>query len=223
MLRLESVQHSYGRGSRAVRALEPLELSVAKGEFLQLEGPSGSGKSTLLFIAGGMLRPSSGRVTLDGTDLYGAPAQELDRARGQRIGFVFQGCHLLPYLDAMGNLLAADGGRGDGDRSARARELLDSVGLAQRSHHRPDQLSVGERQRVALAQALMPGPDLILADEPTGNLDPDNAARVLGGLTEFRDRGGSVLLVTHRNDAGALADRRLRLEAGRLIESGTEG
>lgn len=223
MLRLESVQHTYGRGAREVRALDGVALTVEPGEFLQLEGPSGSGKSTLLFIAGGMLRPTSGRVLLEGMDLYAASQGELDRVRGKRIGFVFQACHLLPYLDALGNLMAADGGRGGREVEGRARELLHSVGLENRAHHRPDQLSVGERQRVALAQALMPEPDVILADEPTGNLDPDNAVRVVRGLVDFRDRGGSVLLVTHGHEGGEFADRHLRLESGCLSEVGQEG
>ena len=202
-----------------VTALEKTDLEVEAGEFVAVRGPSGSGKTTLLLAAGGMLRPTSGRVEAEGRDLYGMSAAERARFRRDRLGFVFQLYHLVPYLSTLHNVRLSPGGsrggaeKGKGkDGRARAAELLEELGLAHRVHHRPGELSAGERQRVALARALYRRPALLLADEPTGNLDPENRKIVLDRMAAFRAAGGTVLVVTHGDDVEATADRTVVLE-----------
>lgn len=201
------------RGAPEVRALGGVNLTIGAGEFVVVRGPSGSGKSTLLLTLGGMRRPSSGVVGYRGEDLYASAESRRRELRRGPIGFVFQEMHLLPYLDAERNVALA---RREGVRSS-AREQLTELGLATRLTHRPAQLSAGERQRVAVARALMREPEVILADEPTGSLDPENAALVLARLAEFHTRGGTVVLVTHTADLPLpAAHRELRMERGRL-------
>ncbi len=180
-------------------------------------GPVGSGKTTLLLTLGGMQRPSDGSVQLAGRDLYALSPAERARLRSSEIGFVFQMFHLVPYLDLLGNVLLACPGKPSAEVRQRASGLMDELGLADRASHRPGELSAGERQRLAVARALLNRPKLILADEPTGNLDPENAAEVIRHLAEFHRAGGTVVLVTHGAAADAHADRTLRLEQGRLV------
>jgi len=205
--------------TRAGRIVGLVEVSfhINPGEFVVLQGPSGSGKSTLLLTLGGMLRPSSGTVTVAGTDLYALSSGARARVRAAQIGFVFQLFHLVPYLTVHQNILA-------GLTSAQAREnrdrvdaLITELGLTERRRTLPGTLSAGERQRVALARALVRRPPLILADEPTGNLDPANAALVFQHLGRYRQEGGTVLVVTHGQEATSHATRILRLEAGRFV------
>ena len=209
MIRLTDVSKVYRKSGKEIRALDGMSLSVSRGEFVAVRGPSGSGKTTLLLTTGGMIRPTAGQVLLDGEDLYSLPARRRARLRGEKIGFVFQMFHLLGYLSVLENVRSAclAGGRRRPGGKDRAVELLEHVGLGDRLAHRPGELSAGERQRVAMARALMRRPELILADEPTGNLDPDSASAVMSYLGEYHRDGGTVLLVTHESVAAEHAQR----------------
>jgi len=216
MIRCEEVTKICKNGSK-ITSLDRFTAEVAEGEFVAVRGPSGSGKTTLLLTLGGMQRPSDGSVQLAGRDLYALSPAERARLRSSEIGFVFQMFHLVPYLDLLGNVLLACPGKPSAEVRKRAGGLMDELGLADRASHRPGELSAGERQRLAVARALLNRPKLILADEPTGNLDPENAAEVIRHLAEFHRGGGTVVLVTHGAAADAHADRTLRLEQGRLL------
>ena len=217
-IQADNIGRVYGgvRGG-AVTALADVSMCVASGECVVVVGPSGSGKSTLLNMLGGLAAPTAGRVLLDGTDMYALSKVRRARLRREKLGFVFQSFHLIPFLTAEENVRVSLALR-CGSRAATAvaaRGLLDRVGLAARAGHLPDQLSVGERQRVALARAVAGSPGIILADEPTGNLDPQSAASISGYLRQFRDEGAAVIVVTHDNSLAAIADRTLELQAGR--------
>jgi len=218
MIVLDKVSKVYRKPDGDVRALDDMSLSVAAGEFITVRGPSGSGKSTLLLAVGGMIRPTQGRVVVDGQDLYAVSSAQRARLRAEKIGFVFQMFHLVPYLDTLENVLVPNlaGAR---VASQDAAELLGHLQLAERLHHRPSELSTGERQRVALARALIKRPEIVLADEPTGNLDPDNARQVMSYLAEFHRGGGTVLVVTHDPLADEYAQRTVLLDRGKLRES----
>jgi putative ABC transport system ATP-binding protein len=212
MLLLERVGKTYPKGSARITALAPIDLAVRPGEFAALQGPSGSGKTTCLLIAGGLLRPDRGRVMVDGRDIYAMARDELAAFRSRNIGFVFQQYHLIPYLSVLENILAPEAaqGRVDGGQE-RGRRLAGQFGLGHRLDHTPAELSSGEKQRTALARALLFRPRILLADEITGNLDSANAQVVLGYLREYVNTGGSVLLVTHDLDIARQADRVERL------------
>ena len=217
MIRCDEVTKVFRKNGSEVTSLDRFTAEVAEGEFVAVRGPSGSGKTTLLLTLGGMQRPSDGSVQLAGRDLYALSPAERARLRSSEIGFVFQMFHLVPYLDLLGNVLLACPGKPSAEVRQRAGGLMDELGLADRASHRPGELSAGERQRLAVARALLNRPKLILADEPTGNLDPENAAEVIRHLAEFHRAGGTVVLVTHGAAADAHADRTLRLEQGRLV------
>ncbi len=202
-----------------VRALDGVTLHVRQGEFVAVRGPSGSGKTTLLLTIGGMLRPSGGKVVVNGCDVYAMSERERAVFRANNIGFVFQMFHLVPYLSVLDNVLLAAGPGGKHIMPADARGLLERFGLTRREHHKPEELSAGERQRVAMARALLNEPRVILADEPTGNLDPDNAAAVIEGLAGFHRNGGTVVVVTHGVAVDEYADRIVCLRDGRIDES----
>lgn len=225
MLRLDQVSKTYQRGPAKVTAMTDVSLQLDRGQFLAIRGPSGCGKSTLLLTAGGLLRPEAGRVQLGEHDLYALSADERAKVRAGEIGFIFQQFHLVSYLTVMQNVLAAALGLPSAsagtvaEQQERAEELLRQFGLLDRQQHVPARLSVGERQRVALARALFNRPRLLLADEPTGNLDPDNAEVVLQSFVDFAAQGGVVLLVTHDARAAATAQQVRSMEAGRLEKS----
>ena len=205
MISCDQITKNYG----AVTALAPFDLNVKQGEFVAVKGVSGSGKTTLLLMLGGMLRPTRGKVHFDGTDLYSQSGSARTDYRATEVGFVFQMFHLVPYLGVEENVrLAAR----NGAMTQRPRELLEQFGLGHRLTHTPGELSAGERQRVALARALVNGPRLILADEPTGNLDPENDRQVFEHLSEFHRAGGTVIVVTHGSTADEFADRIVNLE-----------
>lgn len=217
LLQLESLSKSYRGPEGIVNAVNEVSLSVGGGEFVAVHGPSGCGKTTLLLAAGALLRPTQGRVLLNGQDPYALSPGLRAQLRAVNVGFVFQQFHLVPYLDVLDNILAPTLALGaNGNAPARAIELAERFGLAERLHHVPGALSTGERQRVALARALFNQPKLLLADEPTGNLDEPNGQRVLGCLAEFARNGGAVLLVTHEPRAGDHASRILRMAGGKL-------
>lgn len=219
LIRVTALRKRYaGRGGE-VRALDGVDLEFERGTFTTVRGPSGCGKSTLLLTIGGMLRPTSGTVTIEGKDLYAMSRAERARVRADRIGFVFQLFHLVPYLDVRENVRL---GAIDGESDQAADVLLAELGMATRASHRPAELSAGERQRVALARALVAKPALILADEPTGNLDPDTGVEVLEHLASYRDGGGTVIMVTHGPDGDRFADRAVRIEAGKVVADDRE-
>ena len=217
-LRVESLAKHYAAGGHTVHAVAGVSLDVAAGEFVSVQGPSGCGKSTLLLAAGGLLRPDAGTVRVAGADLYALSTDARAAHRARLVGFVFQRFHLVPYLSVLDNVLAPSLGTFVPDAPARARALVERFGLADRARHRPSELSTGERQRTALARALLPGPKLLLADEPTGNLDAENARVVLGALRAFAQGGGAVLLVTHDPEAAAYATRTVRMRHGRVVD-----
>ena len=217
MIQLEGVSKVYQSAHREVRALDDLTLAIETGEFVAVRGPSGCGKSTLLSLVGGLALPTHGTIHVSGFNVSSMSAGERARFRAENVGFVFQMFHLLPYLSVVDNVLLAANSNYDGAREE-VESLLDKFGLDQRRLHRPSQLSAGERQRVAMARAFLNRPKLLLADEPTGNLDPKNAAAVLDLLNDFHKDGGTVLLVTHDDKAAARAGRTIALDSGRLAE-----
>ncbi len=218
-IELERVSKIYHRADGPVRALDDVSLKIAQGEFVVVRGPSGSGKSTLLMLVGGLGRPTHGRVIVGGKEVSSATAAELAEYRATTIGFVFQMFHLMPYLTVLENVLAAMPCSQAATARQRAAHLLEQCGLAERLKHYPAELSAGERQRVAIARAMINNPQLILADEPTGNLDQPSGEEVLKLLAEFNRAGGTVLLVTHQQWAADFADRTVRLEAGRIVDA----
>jgi ABC-type lipoprotein export system ATPase subunit len=202
-----------------VQAADHVSLDVGVGGFTALMGPSGSGKSTVLLSSGGLLVPDDGTVLVAGEDIYAATQEKRARIRASTIGFVFQQFHLIPYLNVLDNVLTPALALKIPDAAARAQELVSHFGLDGRVHHVPSELSTGEKQRAALARALLHRPKLLLADEPTGNLDEENSERVLKALREFANGGGAVLLVTHFANAAGYADTVVRLEDGKLFEA----
>ncbi len=220
MLRLESVSKQYVRRGQTVTALHGADVTIHNGDYVAVIGPSGSGKSTLLSVLGGMLTPSDGRVWMDETSLYDQTVAVRSALRSSRMGFVFQTFNLIPYLTALQNVqvpLCLLGMTSEEQRS-RACAVLEKFGLAERLHHRPSELSIGQQQRVALARTLVNDPQLILADEPTGNLDPDSRNLVLDALDAARAQGRTVVMVTHDPTAAARASRLLQLRDGILTE-----
>jgi len=211
LVQVEHLEKRFG----SVRALDGVSFMVEAGEWIAIMGPSGSGKTTLINILGGLDRPSAGRVIVDGLEISEHSEQELTRYRAEKIGFIFQQFHLVPYLTALENVMLAQYFHSLTDENEAA-EALKRVGLDGRSTHLPSQLSGGEQQRVAIARALINHPKLILADEPTGNLDEANEVIVLNLLRGLHRAGHTILVVTHSQAIGNLADRRIELEHGRL-------
>ena len=226
-LEARDVVKRYQEGSVQVEALSGVNLQVAEGEFLAIMGPSGSGKSTLLHILGALDRPSQGSVTIHGRRYDNLDDRELTRLRGEVFGFVFQFFNLLPTLTAAENVLlpALVAGESPAEYASRTDELLNMVGLSERAAHLPAAMSGGEQQRVAIARALLRRPQLLLADEPTGNLDSVSGANVLALLRRLVDDGQTVVMVTHDGDAAALADRVVFLRDGHIVHevSGGDG
>jgi putative ABC transport system ATP-binding protein len=217
VIRLEGVSKVVQSGPERLTILHPLDLEVGSGQFLSIVGPSGSGKSTLLGLIAGLDAPTAGRVFVDGLDLTALDEDALARLRGAKIGFVFQFFHLLPSLTALENVLVPMEIAGMPGAESRSRELLEEVGLSERTHHYPSQLSGGEQQRVALARALANDPPILLADEPTGNLDAANGRHIVEILLDIhRRRGTTIVLATHDAGLAAKADRTLLLRGGRI-------
>ena len=216
MISFENVSKIYRTRRGEVRALDEVSLQVAEGEFLVVRGHSGSGKTTLLLATGGMLRPTNGRVVVSGNDVYAMSERQRAKFRAQNIGFVFQMFHLVPYLNVIENALLPDGVMKERAGKAEARKLLERLNISGREHHRPSELSAGERQRTAIARALLNRPRIVLADEPTGNLDPENAAEVIEYLAQFHRDGGTVVVVTHGSVADQYADRIIHLREGSI-------
>ena len=220
MIVLRGVAKTVDSGGRPLTILHPLDLTVPDGQFLAIVGPSGSGKSTLLGLLAGLDAPSTGQIVIDGTDITTLGEDALARLRGEKIGFVFQFFHLVPSLTAVENISVPMEIAGRRDAMARARQLIAEVGLADRAHHYPSQLSGGEQQRIAIARALANDPPIVLADEPTGNLDSGTGRIILDLLLNVRrTRGATLVLVTHDAELASLADTRLTLRDGRQVET----
>jgi putative ABC transport system ATP-binding protein len=218
MIVVEGLRKSIRNGARTVEILRGLDFSVPKGEFVAIMGASGSGKSTLLGLLAGLDTPSAGVVRLNGVAISYMPEDRLAQVRGRTVGFVFQSYQLVPTLTALENVLLVHELNAEGDGKPRARQLLTSVGLGDRMDHYPVQLSGGEQQRVALARAFVMRPPIVLADEPTGNLDTVNGAHVLELLLELnRTEGTTLLLVTHDATLAACAGRRIVLRDGMIV------
>lgn len=214
---LENLDLSLGRGAARVHILKGVSLAIDKGDAVGLVGPSGSGKTTLLMTLAGLERPDSGRVIVDGTDLSGLDEDALARFRGRRIGIVFQSFHLIPTMTALENVALPLELAGVSDAFDRAAAELDGVGLRDRVQHYPSQLSGGEQQRVAIARAIAPNPAILVADEPTGNLDEATGRAVIDLLFALRrDRGATLVLVTHDLALAARCRRTVRLRSGRI-------
>jgi putative ABC transport system ATP-binding protein len=219
VIELREVSKTVTSGTEPLTILHPLTLQVPRGQFLAIVGPSGSGKSTLLGLIAGLDAPSSGQVLIDGVDITRLDEDALARLRGEKIGFVFQFFHLIPSLTAYENVAVPMEIAGVPDPRDRAALLMEEVGLTGRAHHYPSQLSGGEQQRVALARALANNPPIVLADEPTGNLDTANGRHIMELLRGVhRSRGSTVVLVTHDAELASLADARLALRDGRVVD-----
>jgi putative ABC transport system ATP-binding protein len=219
MIQLREVSKTVKSGDQPLTILHPLTLDIPGGQFLAIVGPSGSGKSTLLGLIAGLDAPSAGAVLIDGVDITRLDEDALARLRGEKIGFVFQFFHLIPSLTAYENVAVPMEIAGTPDVRRRTDALLQEVGLTGRAHHYPSQLSGGEQQRVALARALANAPAIVLADEPTGNLDTATGRHILELLREIhRARGTTIILVTHDAELAAIADSRLVLRDGRVVE-----
>jgi putative ABC transport system ATP-binding protein len=223
VIELRGVSKTVQSGSQPLTILHPLDYTIASGEFVAIVGPSGSGKSTLLGLLAGLDAPTTGQIVIDGTNITTLSEDRLARLRGEKIGFVFQFFHLVPSLTAFENIMVPMEIAGRRDAVARGRQLLAEVGLSDRGHHYPSQLSGGEQQRVAIARALANDPPIVLADEPTGNLDTTTGRHILDLLlTVRRIRKTTLVLVTHDPALAALADTRLTLRDGRPVEQGAE-
>ena len=217
---LRAVERAYGSGARAVRALDKIDLTIAAGEFLAIEGPSGSGKSTLLQLLGALDRPTNGSLVFDGHELSKLDDRALTQLRSRDIGFVFQSFNLIPTLTAAENVETAlvPLRHGRAARRSRVAEVLDRIGLADRATHLPSRLSGGEQQRVAIARALANEPRVILADEPTGNLDSTTSDEIVRTLRQLSaEHGVTVIVVTHAEEVARHSERRVRLRDGRVV------
>jgi len=215
--RLEGVRKIHRRGRGEVRALDGVDLEIRRGEWLAVTGPSGSGKSTLLHVLGLLDRPTEGRYILDGRDTAGLDDAAASRLRGRSLGFVFQDFHLLPEETALRNVMLPLLYAGTPGPREKARAALEGVGLADRIDHRPGELSGGEQQRVAIARALVKDPLLVLADEPTGNLDSATGGKVLELLAALHGRGITLVVVTHEHSVADRAQRRIEVRDGKLV------
>ncbi len=225
MIRLEEIKKTYKKRDSEVVALQADRLDIETGEYVAIVGPSGSGKTTLLSILGGMLSPTEGRVILDDVDLYAQSAVDRTLLRRERMGFVFQTFNLLPYLSALENVqipLFLSSWR-PAAQQERATSLLTELGLGNRLHHKPSELSTGQQQRVALARTLSNNPRVILADEPTGNLDPDSREHILNMFDACVAQGRTIVMVTHDTNAAERAGRTIRLVDGMILEATSNG
>lgn len=216
MIELNGIQKNYVRGAEEVHALRGVDLEIGKGEFVSVVGPSGSGKTTMLHIMGCLDQPSLGVMKIDGAAVDQLPEKELVRIRREKIGFVFQQFHLIPGLSVYENVtLPLLFARREADE-AKIRQLLDLIGLDSRRRHHPNQLSGGEMQRVAVARAMVNDPEVLFADEPTGNLDTENSDRIFDLLSALHARGLTIVMVTHNNELATRSQRIIRLQDGQV-------
>ncbi len=219
ILSLQNVSKTYVKGQESIHALSDIDLEIERGESIAVMGPSGSGKSTLLYLVGLMDRPSSGRYCVDGTDTSGMDDNEMSRARNRWFGFVFQSFNLFPQLSAQENIEVpmVYAGIGRQARRKKAEELAELVGLGHRMRHKPSELSGGEMQRTAIARALSNNPQVILADEPTGNLDTATSAQIMQVLTQLNAKGVTLIVITHNVEIGNRTNRKIQLRDGKVV------
>ncbi|MDX1251113.1 MAG: ABC transporter ATP-binding protein [Gammaproteobacteria bacterium] len=223
IIELEKVSKIYGSGAAEAKAVSEVSMAVERGAWVAIMGPSGHGKSTLLQLIGGLDRPSAGRIVVDGSELGTLDAAELAAVRGKKIGFVFQFFNLMPHLTALENVEIALWLGGGTHSNGRAMSLLEHFGLADKAHHLPSMLSGGQQQRVAIARALANEPDILLMDEPTGNLDSGSEAELLALLGELNKAGKTLLMVTHNPAVAGHAQRLVRVKDGRIEEDRCNG
>lgn len=218
MIQIQELSKVYNGGKKAVTALHDVAATIGKGEFVSIVGPSGSGKTTLLLCLGGLIQPTRGRVLIGGESVYDRKIRQRARFRLKNIGFVFQGFNLIPYLTAIENVMVplSLAGVEEDAQTDRAAALLSRLGLEDRLHHKPSELSIGQQQRVAIARALANEPNIILADEPTGNLDPESTGETVRYLKTLNETGITVVMVTHNPEVAHSTGRTLRLVDGRL-------
>jgi putative ABC transport system ATP-binding protein len=219
MIKIENLSKKYNSKGNSVVALNEVSLSIKKGEFISIVGPSGSGKTTLLLCMGGLIHPSVGKVNIDGASIYDLDIKERAAFRLRNLGFVFQTFNLIPYLTALENVQIplSLAGNNNGNQTERATELLETLGLGDRLNHKPRELSIGQQQRVAIARALANNPKIIMADEPTGNLDPNTTNETVTYLNLLNQTGITVVMVTHNPGVAERAQRTLRLVDGRVL------
>ncbi len=219
LINITGLKKQYTSGDDVVEALRGVDISIEDGEFITIMGQSGSGKSTLLSVLGGMNHPTSGEVEMAGVRLYELPGEKLADFRAQHLGFVFQSFHLIPYLTAAENVMLplAIVAMSTADKKAAARSALERVGLGNKLDRLPNQLSGGEQERVAIARAIVNNPHILLADEPTGNLDSATSDSVMALFRELNDGGQTIVMVTHNPDNGKYADRTIHLKDGMVI------
>ncbi len=222
ILQLRETSRSFQKKGKTISAVHPVNLSLLPRDFVAIQGPSGSGKTTLLLLAGLMLSPDSGSVLLENQETTHLSQEAKTRFRASKIGFVFQQFHLVPYLSLLENILLPASFQNTATQTLEtAKTLAESLGLSHRLEHFPSELSAGERQRTALARSLLVGPSLLLADEPTGNLDPASARIVIEKMQSFADAGGAVLLVTHDRNVAAAAKTQMAMDTGTLSPATT--
>lgn len=219
LINITGLKKQYASGDDLVEALSGVNISIEDGEFITIMGQSGSGKSTLLSVLGGMNHPTSGEVEMAGVKLYELPGEKLADFRAQHLGFVFQSFHLIPYLTAAENVMLplAIVAMNTADKKAAARSALERVGLGNKLDRLPNQLSGGEQERVAIARAIVNNPQILLADEPTGNLDSATSDSVMALFRELNDGGQTIVMVTHNPDNGRYADRTIHLKDGMVV------
>lgn len=215
MIEIKKLTKTYLSKEHKVNALDNISMNIGRGEFIVIRGSSGSGKTTLLLTLGAMLKPTNGNILFDSKEIYSTNGKERNQFRAENIGFVFQMFHLLPYLTLLENVTVPTFGK----QKTEAKKMLNELGLGDRINHKPYALSAGEKQRTAVARALMNNPRIILADEPTGNLDPENTMEVINSLLKYQKSGGTVVIVTHGMEADEFADRIIILKNGRIIEN----
>lgn len=215
MLELNNISKIYTKGGEKFPALEHVSLKVDEGEFIAVVGPSGSGKSTLLHVIGGLNLPDTGQVLYRGNDVYKMKAKEVNQYRRRKIGFVFQQFHLIPYLTVLENIKVAD--VGSGNQQKIIEDFLERCSLSALRNKYPSELSVGEKQRTAFIRAIISNPEILLADEPTGNLDPENTHILMSLIHEFYKNGGTVLMVSHDSEASHYATRSISLHSGKIV------
>jgi len=214
MIELKNVTKTYLSNDNKINAIDSISLSIQQGEFVVIRGASGSGKTTLLLTLGTMLKPTEGKYLFENKDVYSMNGRERNDFRAKNIGFVFQMFHLLPYLTLLENVTIPTMGK----QRNKASKMLNELGLGERINHKPYALSAGEKQRTAVARALINNPKIILADEPTGNLDPENAIEVISRFSKYHKEGGTVIIVTHGKEADQFADRVINLKNGKIVE-----
>ena len=212
----ENLTKFYKKGQIIIKALDGIDLDIQENEFVVVRGPSGSGKTTLLFTIGGMLGPTSGQIKIKEESIYGMSGKELTRFRAKKIGFVFQMFHLIPYLTALENVMLPPARTQKRNARNEAMAALEKVNMKDRIEHFPFELSAGEKQRTAIARAMVKRPEILLADEPTGNLDPRNAQEIASLFAGFKQQGCTVIVVTHGSDCEKHCDRVIRLDQGKI-------